>query len=95
MKRARFHEKATLPVLGFEPINKPTLTASYEVAYPISKHDKPHKKKGWVKADMKLVGFSTLNRVKNQVFHRVQYSVHFFFLFVCFHLFMQPLVTWS
>ena len=31
-KRARFDEKATLPVLGFSPIDKPVLTASYEVA---------------------------------------------------------------
>lgn len=28
VKRARFDEKATLPVLGFVPINKPILTAS-------------------------------------------------------------------
>ena len=42
MKRARFDEKATLPVLGFVPINKPILTASYEVAYLIAKQGKPH-----------------------------------------------------
>ena len=42
VKRARFDEKATLPVLGFVPINKPILTASYEVAYLIAKQGKPH-----------------------------------------------------
>ncbi|XP_073485045.1 protein FAM200C-like [Aquarana catesbeiana] len=42
VKRARFNEKATLPVLGFVPINKPILTASYEVAYLIAKQGKPH-----------------------------------------------------
>uniref|UniRef100_G3NTB1 Uncharacterized protein n=1 Tax=Gasterosteus aculeatus TaxID=69293 RepID=G3NTB1_GASAC len=36
VKRARFDEKATLPVLGFVPINKPILTAS------IAKQGKPH-----------------------------------------------------
>ncbi|KAF2354828.1 hypothetical protein FHG87_014414 [Trinorchestia longiramus] len=41
VKRARFDEKATLPVLGFVPINKPILTASYEVAYLIAKQGKP------------------------------------------------------
>ncbi|KAF2344865.1 protein of unknown function DUF4371, partial [Trinorchestia longiramus] len=41
VKRARFDEKATLPVLGFVPINKPIVTASYEVAYPIAKQGKP------------------------------------------------------
>ncbi|XP_073456451.1 protein FAM200C-like [Aquarana catesbeiana] len=41
-ERARFDEKATLPVLGFVPINKPILTASYEVAYLIAKQGKPH-----------------------------------------------------
>jgi hypothetical protein len=40
VKRARFDVKATLPVLGFVPINK--LTASYEVAYLIAKQGKPH-----------------------------------------------------
>ncbi|KAF2351452.1 hypothetical protein FHG87_017790 [Trinorchestia longiramus] len=39
--RRRFDEKATLPVLGFVPINKPILTASYEVAYLIAKQGKP------------------------------------------------------
>lgn len=42
MKRARFDEWATLPVLGFVPMNKPILTASYEVAYLIAKQGKPH-----------------------------------------------------
>ncbi|KAF2351664.1 Ribonuclease H-like domain [Trinorchestia longiramus] len=42
VKRARFDEKATLPVFGFVPINKPILTASYEVIYLITKQGKPH-----------------------------------------------------
>ncbi|KAF2347641.1 hypothetical protein FHG87_021602 [Trinorchestia longiramus] len=42
VKRARFDEKAPLPVLGIVPINKPILTASYEVAYLIAKQGKPH-----------------------------------------------------
>ncbi|XP_076059497.1 protein FAM200C-like [Oratosquilla oratoria] len=42
VKRARFDEKGTLHVLGFVPIDKPVLTASYEVAYLITKQDKPH-----------------------------------------------------
>ncbi|XP_070409501.1 protein FAM200C-like isoform X1 [Nothobranchius furzeri] len=42
VKRARLDEKATLPALGFVPINKPILTASYEVAYLIAKQGKPH-----------------------------------------------------
>ncbi|XP_069563784.1 protein FAM200C-like [Brachyistius frenatus] len=42
VKRARFDEKATLPVLGFVPIDKPIPTASYEVAYLIAKQGKPH-----------------------------------------------------
>ena len=33
VKRAKFDDRATLPVLGFIPIGKPILTASYEVAY--------------------------------------------------------------
>ncbi|KAF2360423.1 hypothetical protein FHG87_008822 [Trinorchestia longiramus] len=41
VKRARFDEKATLPVLGFVTINKSILTASYEVAYLIAKQGKP------------------------------------------------------
>ena len=32
IKRARYDEKATLPVFGFVSIDKPILTASYEVA---------------------------------------------------------------
>ncbi|GLV38140.1 hypothetical protein CBL_10107 [Carabus blaptoides fortunei] len=31
-----------MPVLGFVPIKKPTLTASYGVAYLIAKQGKPH-----------------------------------------------------
>ncbi|XP_045113670.1 protein ZBED8-like [Portunus trituberculatus] len=42
VKRARFDEKATLPVFGFVPIDKPVLTASYKVAYLIAKQGKPH-----------------------------------------------------
>ncbi|XP_073504145.1 protein FAM200C-like [Phyllobates terribilis] len=42
VKRARFDERATLPALGFVPVNKPILTASYEVAYLIAKQGKPH-----------------------------------------------------
>lgn len=42
VKRARFDEKGSLPVLGFVPIDKPILTASYEVAYLIAKQGKPH-----------------------------------------------------
>ncbi|XP_040294297.1 protein ZBED8-like [Bufo bufo] len=42
VRRARFDEKASLPVLGFVPINKPILIASYEVAYLIAKQGKPH-----------------------------------------------------
>ncbi|KAF2351334.1 hypothetical protein FHG87_017909 [Trinorchestia longiramus] len=42
VKRARYDEKATLPILGFVSINKPILTASYEVAYLIVKQGKPH-----------------------------------------------------
>lgn len=42
LKRARFDDKATLPTLGFVPINKPIVTASYEVAYLIAKQGKPH-----------------------------------------------------
>jgi hypothetical protein len=40
-KRARFDKEATLPVLGFVPIDQPVLTASYEVAYLIAKQGKP------------------------------------------------------
>ncbi|XP_040275822.1 protein ZBED8-like [Bufo bufo] len=42
VRRTRFDEKASLPVLGFVPINKPILIASYEVAYLIAKQGKPH-----------------------------------------------------
>ena len=42
IKRARYDEKGTLPVFGFVPIDKPILTASYEVAYVIAKQGKPH-----------------------------------------------------
>ena len=41
-KRARFDKEATLPVLGFVPIDQPVSTASYEVAYLIAKQGKPH-----------------------------------------------------
>ncbi|XP_068250810.1 protein FAM200C-like [Palaemon carinicauda] len=42
VERARFDERATLPTFGFVPIDKPVLTASYEVAYLIAKQGKPH-----------------------------------------------------
>ena len=42
VKRARFDNRATLPVLGFVSIDKPIITASYEVAYLIAKQGKPH-----------------------------------------------------
>ena len=42
IKRARYDEKATLLVFDFVPIDKPILTASYEVAYLIAKQGKPH-----------------------------------------------------
>ncbi|XP_044151372.1 protein ZBED8-like [Bufo gargarizans] len=42
VRRARFDENASLPVLGFVPINKPILIASCEVAYLIAKQGKPH-----------------------------------------------------
>lgn len=42
VKRARFDEKATLPSFGFVPIDKPILTASYEVAYLIAKQATQH-----------------------------------------------------
>jgi len=41
IKRARFAEKATLPVLGFVPIDKSIVTALYEVASLIAKQGKP------------------------------------------------------
>lgn len=40
--KARFDEKATLPVLGFVPINNLILTALYKVAYLIAKQGKLH-----------------------------------------------------
>jgi len=42
VKRVRLNDRATLPVLGFIPIDKPILTASSEVAYLITKQGKPH-----------------------------------------------------
>ena len=42
INRARYGEKAILLVFGIAPINKPILTASYEVAYLIAKQGKPH-----------------------------------------------------
>ena len=45
IKRARYDEKAILPVFGFVPIDKPILTASYEVEYLIAKQGKPHTSK--------------------------------------------------
>ena len=42
IKRARFGENATLPVFSFVLIDKPILTASFEVAYLIAKQGKLH-----------------------------------------------------
>ena len=42
IKRAKYDEKATLPVFGFVAIDKPILTAWYEVAYLIAKQGKPY-----------------------------------------------------
>ena len=42
MKRARFDKNAILPVFGFVLIDKPILTASYEIAYLIAKQEKLH-----------------------------------------------------
>ena len=42
MKKVRFNHRAALPVLCFIPIDKPILTAWYEVAYLIAKQGKPH-----------------------------------------------------
>ena len=39
---ARYDEKSALPVFGFVPVDKPILTASYELAYLIAKQGKPH-----------------------------------------------------
>ena len=41
VKRARFDSRATLPVLGFVPIDKPIITASYEVVHLVAKQGKP------------------------------------------------------
>ena len=41
-KRAKFDANATITSYGFAPIDKPILTASYEVAYLIAKQGKPH-----------------------------------------------------
>ena len=41
-KRARFDANATIRSYGFVPVDKPILTASYEVAYLIAKQGKPH-----------------------------------------------------
>ena len=41
-QRARFDARATLPAHNFIPIDKPILSASYEVAYLIAKQGKPH-----------------------------------------------------
>ena len=41
-KRARFDANATITFYGFVLVDKPILTASYEVAYLIAKQKKPH-----------------------------------------------------
>ena len=41
-KRARFDAHASIISYGFVAVDKPILTASYEVAYLIGKHGKPH-----------------------------------------------------
>ena len=41
-KRARFDENATIIPYGFVTVDKPMLTASYEVAYLIAKQGKSH-----------------------------------------------------
>ena len=41
-KRARYDAKSTITTYGFVPVDKPILTASYEVAYLIAKQGKPH-----------------------------------------------------
>ena len=40
--RARFDAHASITSYGFVPVDKPILIASYEVAYLIGKHRKPH-----------------------------------------------------
>ena len=42
MKRARFHENATMQVFGFVLIDKLILTTSYKAAYMIEKQGKLH-----------------------------------------------------
>ena len=42
IKRAKYDEKATLPVFGIVSIDKPIFTASYKVAYLIAKQGKPY-----------------------------------------------------
>ena len=42
IKRVSYDEKATLPIFGFVSIDKPILTASYEVALLIAKQDKSY-----------------------------------------------------
>ena len=41
-KRARFDAHASITSHGFVPVDKPILTASYEMVYLIGKHGKPH-----------------------------------------------------
>ena len=41
-KRVRFDTNVTITPYGFVPVDKPILTASYEVAYLIAKQGKPH-----------------------------------------------------
>ena len=41
-KRARYDVKGTLPKLGFAPVDKPLLLASFKVAYEVAKKKKPH-----------------------------------------------------
>ena len=41
-KRERFDANATITSYGFVSMDKPILTASYEVAYLIAKQGKPH-----------------------------------------------------
>ena len=42
IRRARYDEKAILPVDSLVPVDKPIIMASYEVAYLIAKRGKPH-----------------------------------------------------
>jgi hypothetical protein len=41
-KKARFHSTGPLPKLGFGSTQKPSLEASYKVAYLVAKNKKPH-----------------------------------------------------